>query len=205
MRKCTLVVLRHGETVWNVERRIQGHQNSELTERGRQEVQLLGQRLGAATFAALYCSDLRRAVESMRPLARAVGLTPLLDQRLRERNLGVLEGLTAAESLQHQPEVWGRFKTNDPDFTIPGGESPRALHARVREVVFEIAERHSGEQVAVMGHGGILNHVFRICAGLSLSAPRTFSTLNASVNVIEYAEGHFQLRTWGDTSHLEGC
>ncbi len=202
MRSCRLFILRHGQTVWNVEQRIQGHRDSPLTEHGRQQVEQLGRRLGSESFAALYCSDLRRAIESLRPLADAVGMKPVLDVRLRERNLGVLEGLTANEGKETQPEAWQGFKANDPDYRIPDGESSRMLHQRVREVVHELAARHPGQQVALMGHGGTLNHVLRICLSLPLDAPRAFSTLNASVNVVDYVEGRFVLHTWGDVSHL---
>ena len=202
MTACRLLVVRHGETVWNVEQRIQGHQNSALTNRGRRQAELLAQRLASTAISQLYSSDLERAIESLQPLSRRLGISPKLDARLRERNLGVLEGLTAAESRQQQPEAWQGFKSSDPDFVVPGGESPREFQARVRAVVVEVAEHHPGQQVLLMAHGGTLNHVFRICLGLPAGSPRTFSTLNASVNVVDYQSGVFRLETWGDVSHL---
>jgi probable phosphoglycerate mutase len=205
MAVCRLYVLRHGETEWNVEQRLQGHTDSGLTQWGRRQVELLGKRLGALPFAALYCSDLPRALDSIRPLASKTGLEPRLERRLRERNLGVFEGLNARECTEQHGEAWSRFKSNDPEFVVPGGESGRELSQRTHQALREIAGRHLGQTVAVMGHGGTLNHTFRLCLSLPLTARRNFSSPNASVNIIDYDDcAGFFLHAWGDVSHWSG-
>jgi 2,3-bisphosphoglycerate-dependent phosphoglycerate mutase len=198
-------VIRHGETVWNAEGRLQGQLDSALSERGREQVRALARRIRDFGPVALYSSDLPRAMTTAHVVAEASGLTPIADSRLRERCLGVFEGKTRVELQAMHAAAWQSYKTEGPDFVIPGGESARQRHERTLSALCSYADTHAGQTIAVVGHGGTLNTAFRACAGLPLEGPRTFSLLNASLNLIEYRAGVWHLITWGDVEHLKIC
>jgi len=199
-----LVLVRHGETVWNLEGRLQGYLDSDLSPRGVAQAAALARRFKDFRLAALYSSDLGRAMETARMIATACRLEVVPDPRLRERNLGLFEGLTKAEIQERHPEVWSRYVSQGPDFIIPNGESARQRFERSIAALREIAERHQEQCVGVVAHGGTLNTAFRACTGMSLDAPKSFSLLNASINVVEYRAGTWEIVTWGDTAHLGG-
>lgn len=197
-----IFVIRHGETRWNAEGRLQGQLDSELSERGLEQVQAVARRLCVFRPVALYTSDLPRALATARAIAAASGLSAVPDPRLRERCLGVFEGKTRRELEQSHASLWHRYKTEGPEFVIPGGESARQRHERTLAALRHHAEAHLGESIVVVGHGGTLNTAFRACTGLPLEGVRTFSLSNASLNLIEYRAGVWHLVTWGDIEHL---
>ncbi|MBN1605569.1 MAG: histidine phosphatase family protein [Polyangiaceae bacterium] len=180
-----LVLLRHGETVWNLARRMQGHLDSELTALGRAQAAALARRLQRLQPQAIYCSDLGRALETAKVIADACGLSTTTDARLRERALGVLEGLTQPEAEAVAAQAWLGFTRGGPDFVVPGGESARQRFDRNLAAMSEIAARHPGACIVVVAHGGTLNTAFRACTGMPLDSPRTFALPNASVNVVD--------------------
>jgi 2,3-bisphosphoglycerate-dependent phosphoglycerate mutase len=198
-----LVLVRHGETAWNLERRMQGHLDSELTATGRAQAAALAERLRRFRPQALYSSDLGRAIETAKVIAATCGHSIVTDARLRERALGVLEGLTQAEAQAAEPRVWLGFTQGGPDFVVPSGESARQRFDRNLAVLNEIATRHPGICVVVVTHGGTLNSAFRVCTGMPLESPRTFALPNAAVNVVDFVAGRWRLVTWGEVSHLE--
>jgi probable phosphoglycerate mutase len=198
-----LLLVRHGETVWNVERRLQGHLDSELAASGRAQAAALAERLKHFRPTAIYCSDLGRAFETAKVIAAACGQSVTTDVRLRERALGVLEGLTQPEAEALEPQAWLGFTQGGPDFVIHGGESARQRFDRSLAALTEIAARHSGACIVVVAHGGTLNTAFRACTGMPLDSPRTFALPNAAVNVVDCVAGRWRLVTWGEVSHLE--
>jgi probable phosphoglycerate mutase len=203
-RRVELTLVRHGETLWNVEGRMQGHGDSPLSERGRLQAEALAGALSAEGLDALYSSDLRRALDTARPIAAVLGLPVRPDARLRERHLGVLEGRTFAEVARDEPELLARWQGTDPAWVVPGGESKQQKHARVVAALASIVERHAGERVLAVTHGGGLDAAFRHALRIPLSAPRRFSLLNASLNVLLVEDGTWSVRTWGDVRHLSG-
>jgi probable phosphoglycerate mutase len=198
-----LILVRHGETVWNLERRMQGHLDSELTASGRAQAAALAMRLKRYAPRAVYSSDLGRALETAQVIAAACCLSVDTDVRLRERALGVLEGLTQPEAEALVPQAWRGFTRGGPDFVIPNGESARQRFDRNLAALGEIAARHPGACVVVVAHGGTLNTAFRACTGMPLDTPRTFALPNAGINVADYVAGLWRLITWGEVSHLE--
>src|SRR5215813_7701204 len=144
MATTPLIVLRHGETVWNLEGRYQGHLDSPLTATGLDQARALAERLTRHPFAALYTSDLGRALDTSRIIAERTGHTLQLDPRLRERHLGVFQGLLRAEIKEKFPEEYGRFKSGDPDHVVPGGMSSRQHSDSVLECLTDLALRHCG-------------------------------------------------------------
>lgn len=198
-----LIVIRHGQTEWNHQGRIQGHLHGELSALGHCQVEALANRLAHTTFAALYSSDLHRAVQTAEAIARKSGHPIQTDARLREKDYGDFEGLTMAEVRERYPEESARM-ASDEDFVIPGGESRRQTSRRVVECIEEIAARHTGRRVLVVAHGGVLSSLFQHVLGITLASPRRFSLYNASMNTMFRVAQGWRLGTWGDIAHLDG-
>ncbi|MFZ5558237.1 MAG: histidine phosphatase family protein [Pseudomonadota bacterium] len=197
-----LVVVRHGETTWNQEGRMQGHLDSPLNAAGVEQAEAVAARLATEAFAALYSSDLGRAFATARRIAARSGHRVVADPRLRERHLGVLQGLTRIDASRDLPDVYEGYRNGGADYVIPSGESAAQCSARVLAALEEIARRHAGERAVVVAHGGVLDVLYRAALGLPHEGPRMFTILNASVNLFRYAGGIWQLRVWGDVSHL---
>jgi len=185
MEKATRVLLvRHGETIWNKEGRLQGHLDSDLTARGTAQASSVAARLKSYGFDALYASDLGRAHRTAQEIAAATGFRIIPEPRLRERNLGIFQGLTEAEIRDRYPAEWNLFRSMEPDYRIPGGESSRDRIVRTRSLLDEVAVRHRGGTVLFVTHGGILDGIFRLVTGLPLELPRQFKIWNAGINII---------------------
>jgi probable phosphoglycerate mutase len=197
-----LIIIRHGETEWNREKRMQGTTDTQLSDVGRSQAQALGRRFAAKTFSALYSSDLSRARDTARGIAEHTGSNVVTDVRLQERRFGIFEGLLAAEIIARYPEEHARFSSRDPDYEVPGGESARAFTQRCLGCLAEIADRHHGGEVVVVTHGLVLDALYRAANGLDHGAPRTLPLINASVNLFGYGAGAWRMELWGDVSHL---
>jgi len=206
--KTTLLAIRHGETVWNEENRYQGHEDSALTEAGRNQVAALGLRMGKIRFDTLISSDLGRAQKTASIIADYTGHSLQIDSRLRERNYGVLEGLTLPEIKARHSEILNQLNSNAPDYIIPEGESHRQHYQRNVAFIEECLTKRSGATVAVVAHGGVLDSIFRYVARLPLDQPRCFITINASLTIIThgnfYGTARWVIETWGDIGHLDG-
>ena len=198
-------IVRHGETRWNVEGRIQGHEDSPLTADGLRQAEALAKLIRHEGPAALYASDLGRSRETAAIIARACRLTPRFDERLRERKLGIFEGLTEAEILDRHGAEWTRFRQRNPSYVVPGGESANERTLRAFACLEEVVRRHPGEVVAVVTHGGVLDGLFRIVVGLPLDAPRRFKIVNGALNLFTHEEGTWTLETWGSEEHLSSA
>ena len=202
MSDTTLLVVRHGETTWNREKRMQGVTDTVLSEVGRAQAQALGRRLKEHRFAALYSSNLSRALHTARAIGEHTGREVVVDERLRERCFGIFEGLTAAEIMSRYPQEYALFASHDPDYEVPGGECARGFSLRCIGCLAEIAARHPGEEVVVVSHGLVLDSLYRAAHGLAHGAPRPLPLINASVNRFGYGAGTWRMELWGDVSHL---
>ena len=206
--KTTLLIIRHGETVWNAEHRFQGHGDSPLTETGRNQVAALGRRMEAINFDALISSDLGRTRQTAAIIADCTGHAVQFDSRLRERNYGVLEGLTVPEIREKHAGVYDQFNTDDPDYILPGGESHRQHYQRNVAFFEELLTGKLGAKVAAIAHGGVLDSIFRYVAGLPLDQPRCYITTNASLTIVShgnfYGTTRWVIETWCDAAHLKG-
>jgi probable phosphoglycerate mutase len=202
MDRTEVIIVRHGQTQWNVKGVRQGHLDSELTEKGIAQAKALAQRLAHERFTALYSSDLGRALQTARFIAALTGHPVVSDARLRERHLGIFQGLNGDEIKQSFPEEYRLHRSLGPTFVIPGGES--MVQQVERNVTFlkEIAEKHIGERIVVVTHGGVVSGLFRHALSIPFDAPRRFEFVNAGLNVFAYQEGYWMLQTWGDVSHL---
>lgn len=203
MQKMTeLILVRHGETLWNRERRMQGQTDTPLSDLGHAQAAALGQRLARHPFAAIYSSDLARAWETAAPIAQASGREVISEPRLRECTFGVFEGLTYPEMAQRYPDEHARFVLREDDYAVPGGESPRQFYQRSLGCLEDIAAAHAGECVVVVTHGLVLDTLHRAVHNMPLNAKREAPLLNASLNIFRRAPQAWIEVTWGDVEHL---
>ncbi|MDJ0814761.1 MAG: histidine phosphatase family protein [Desulfobacterales bacterium] len=206
--KTTLLIIRHGETVWNAEQRFQGHEDSPLNETGRRQVAALGKRMKNMKFDGMISSDLGRTRETAAIITNFTGHSVELDSRLRERNYGVLEGLTVDEIMQEHSDVLDQLKKGDPDYLPPEGETHRQHYRRNIAFFEEVLQQRCETTIAVVAHGGVLDSIFRYISGLSLAHPRCFIAANASLTIVShgifYSTPRWVLETWCETGHLDG-
>lgn len=203
METTKLIFIRHGETEWNTQARWQGYQDSPLTETGKHQVKALGKRMGKVKFDRLYSSDLGRAYNTARPIAEATGHTIVTETFLREKNLGIFEGLTRRELSERYPEVYGEFQKFAEDFVVPKGESIGQFFDRCATGFETLAQRHPGEIIVVVAHGGVLANLFRFIFDLPFETRVHFEVKNTSINTVSFEDNHWQLHSWGDIAHLE--
>src|SRR4030095_2805652 len=123
MDRAQVIIVRHGQTEWNIKGIRQGNLDSRLTEKGMAQAKALAQRLARESFTALYSSDLGRAVQTAEEVASVTGHEIITDPRLRERHLGIFQGLSGEEIKQKHPEEYKLHRSLGPDYVIPGGES----------------------------------------------------------------------------------
>lgn len=198
-----LCLVRHGETAWNAERRLQGHLDIPLNETGNVQAQATASRLATHTFDVVYCSDLIRARQTAEAAGAALGLEVELDSGLRERHYGAFQGLTYDEAAQTYPEAYQRFHSREPDFSFPGeGESLRAFAERIAATLGTIVARHAGRQILIVTHGGVLDIAHRLATGKALDAHRDFGIPNAALNWIAHDAAGWRLLRWADQEHL---
>lgn len=198
-----IILIRHGETVWNQQRRMQGHSDSPLSETGVRQARLLARHLKPIAFSALYSSDSGRAQHTARSVAEVTGHDIVFDPRLRERHFGVFEGLTGSEIEARYPADYARFKSRDQAHVIPGGESALQFRARVLACFHEIAGRHAGDLVVVISHGLVLDVLYRAALGIAPELPRIHELVNAGINRLRYDGGAWHIEVWGDGGHLD--
>lgn len=197
-----ICLIRHGETEWNAERRIQGQIDIGLNATGVQQAEAAGRWLRDAGISALYSSDLKRARTTAEAIGRAVGLVPTLVPEMRERNYGIFQGLTYAEAQRKHPEGYAAFEGRNADYAFEHGESLTAMFARVTGKLQAIAAAHPGQTLAIVLHGGVLDVINRFVRGNPLEVPRDFLIPNAGLNWIHTVDGVWHIETWGETAHL---
>ena len=198
-----IIAIRHGETAWNVDTRIQGHLDIPLSANGRWQAERLASALKDASISAIYASDLTRAWETAQYIGQAQGLQVIKEIGLRERDFGDFEGKTFAEIEVLLPEQSMRWRKRDPDFYPTGGESLVALRGRVLEAAERLAAQHPGEQIALVGHGGVMDVLYRAATRLDIQAPRTWALRNTAINRLLWTPEGFTLVGWADTLHLD--
>jgi len=196
-------LVRHGETMWNRERRMQGILDSPLTPRGQAQALALAAALRDSEITAVYSSDLGRARETARSVCEATGLPLRTDERLRERHYGFMQGLTWDEVEARYPGEFASLRARNPDYAPPGGESLRQFRERVMAALTHIAEASAGGRVVAVSHGGVVGMMYRHVQSIPLEERRDYSLLNASINRFRYAARTWQLEAWGDVSHLD--
>lgn len=199
----TLYAVRHGETEWNAIEKQQGHLDSPLTDNGIKQAQCLADGLAKKNIDILFSSDLGRALQTAEIIARRLSLDIHTDSRLRERHLGILQGLTRKEFEKRYPQDTQQFNSNNPDYILPGGESSLQVFDRCIECAEEAARNNAGKNILIVGHGGVLKSFFHKATNTPLTEQRRYSLFNASINAFSISDGEWRLDTWGEIAHLQ--
>jgi probable phosphoglycerate mutase len=203
METTRILLVRHGETDWNASGRIQGHNDTPLNAAGRQQAQRAAQRLAREPIKALYSSDLARAYETATIIGAPLGLPVVASARLRERQYGVWEGLTAAEIEARYPEQFAIWRARTTDFAPPQGETRGQLLTRALAELQIIAQRHVRDTVVVVSHGGLcyvlINHILGSIDG----DQREFTFGNASIHTLGVTGDQWSVISLNETLHLQ--
>ena len=199
-----IVAIRHGETAWNAESRLQGQLDIPLNALGRAQAATLAGALRDEGLVAVYASDLARAWQTAQALAGPLGLPLVADTALRERGFGLLEGLTYTEIDHRWPELGRRWRSREPGFAPEGGESLITFQARCVAVASRLAAAHAGQTIALVCHGGVLDCLYRAATHVPLDAPRSWVLGNAGINRLLSTPRGFTLVGWNDATHLDG-
>lgn len=204
-----LLLVRHGETEWNVLQKVQGRHDSPLTARGQEAARLLGKRLaqpGVRRPVAVYCSPLGRARHTADIVAGALGLDAVPTAGVVERGYGIFEGLTPAEQAERYPAEFSDNRRREVDYALPGGGESRSVAAeRAERALLDIVHRHAGQRVLVVVHSGLLMALMSRVLGLAPNPnPRVRALLcpNTSVNVLRWVGEAWTLVLWGDTAEF---
>ncbi len=200
-----LWMIRHGETAWNAEGRVQGQTDVPLSETGHAQARAIAAALSGGRFAALYSSDLLRCLQTAQPFARSAGLEVRIDPALRERHYGIFEAITYAEAKVRYPDDYARFRAKELDYDFRGGESLRGFFERSIRCLEAIARSHPGQEVLVFTHGGVLEMAYRRANGLGLASKRDFEIPNAALNRIEASGEAWRVLAWAERAHLEAA
>ncbi len=205
MEPTRISAIRHGETAWNVDTRLQGHLDIPLNDVGLRQAQHLAQALvQRETIDAIYASDLSRAHTTAQAIAQAMGQTVTVHVGLRERHFGAFQGRTYAQIETELPEHAWHWRKRTPDWAPPGGgESLTVLRERVIQTVEALAAAHPGQHIVLVAHGGVLDILYRAATRLDLQAPRTWALTNTAVNRLLWTPQGLSLVGWGDTTHLD--
>lgn len=203
MKTTRIIAIRHGETAWNVDTRIQGQTDIGLNHKGHWQARQAAVALADEPIAAIYTSDLSRAHDTARAIGQVLGLTPQALTGLRERAFGIFEKRTWADIETLWPEAAQQWRARVPDWAPEQGESLLSLRERIQDLTHALAERHLGEQIVLVAHGGVMDILYRLATQQSLQAPRTWSLGNASINRLLWSPEGLSLVGWGDDRHLE--
>jgi len=209
MNATRIIAIRHGETAWNVDTRLQGHLDIGLNQRGQWQAQRAAQALADEDIAAIYSSDLSRARATAQAIAdQCSGDTAghvRLHTGLRERGFGIFEGQTYAQINADWPEESRRWRQRDPHFAPEGGETLAQLRERITHTVHALASQHIGAQIVLVAHGGVMDALYRLATGQDIESPRTWDLGNAAINRLLWTPDGLTLVGWSDTRHLDAA
>jgi 2,3-bisphosphoglycerate-dependent phosphoglycerate mutase len=206
-----LILVRHGITSWNLEKRFQGQLDIPLSDLGHDQAGLTADALAGEPVSSIYVSDLLRAQETAFPIAENLGLPLLAEISLRERHYGHFQGKTHAEIERDMPTEFAKWQDRDLsyDFGGDGGESLPMFHKRVDMALAAIIKRSiaqtagSLKAVLIVTHGGVLNMAHHLATQTPLDSPRDHTIDNCSINRIGWDGKRYHLISWGDIDHLQ--
>jgi probable phosphoglycerate mutase len=198
-----LIIVRHGETEWNLQSRFQGHLDSRLSKLGIRQARAIAKALSGNTYDVIYSSDLERARHTAEIIAAGLNMEVRTIADLREINMGLMQGLKKEEFILKHPEVIKNFHS-DPHYIIPGGESKQQFSERIIKALLKITDKHRYQTILLVAHGGVLDIAIRHTLNIPVGKKRNFSIYNASINRFIIDDGEWKLESWGDISHLSG-
>ncbi|HEY8100476.1 MAG TPA: histidine phosphatase family protein [Burkholderiaceae bacterium] len=201
-----ILLIRHGETDWNAEKRLQGHLDIGLNAEGLRQACAVGQALLNEPLDAIYASDLQRAKHTAQAIATPRGMTVQIDVGLRERCYGAFEGLRHADISERYPKEFAAWRAREMDARYPDGknvaETLREFSARVLTAITDIVTGSQHKKIVIVTHGGVLECVYRAATGIGYGSPRDFDILNASINRLVWNGDCMQVIQWSDVTHL---
>jgi probable phosphoglycerate mutase len=207
MSPTNIILIRHGETAWNAERRLQGHIDIALNAEGLRQAAATAGALAGEQLDLVVSSDLQRAAQTADAVARTRAVPVQRDPLLRERCFGGFEGLLYAEIEQRFPVEFAAWQARQIDAPMPAGaraaETFRQFYQRAVGAIVRWGDTHRGQTLALVAHGGVLECAYRAALGLSLETPRDFPVLNASINRFRVSDGKLSLVSWGEVGHLQ--
>ena len=208
MRCC---IVRHGETSWNADHRLQGHQDIPLNEMGLAQAEAAGRYLHKRhqqlPFSAVVSSDLIRARQTADEIARALAITVEADPGLRERHYGQFEGKTPTEASVQDPDAYASLVARADLAATPGAAEPlEAMRERIEHCLINLARTYPTESVVIVTHGGVLDILYRRAMGRPLTGPRDAPIPNAGLNWLDLEANDqglcWTMVAWGETEHL---
>jgi broad specificity phosphatase PhoE len=203
-----VVIIRHGQSEGNAAGRFGGHTDTPLSSRGRKQAEATARALASEKFDAIYSSDLPRAIETASPLAKLTGVALQTTEALRERSVGVMEGLTFEEAAEQHPEQYQALLRRDFEHVLAGGESYRQTLDRASRLLDEVIERHQGGRIVLFAHTGTICILVLHLMG-ALDAPELkpvwIATANCGIARFDLrTDGFVRVVTINDTRHLAG-
>jgi probable phosphoglycerate mutase len=197
-----ITIVRHGETEWNVQKRIQGQHNSNLTNNGVYQAKLAAEALKKRDFDVLISSDLGRAVDTAKIINKQLNLEHMLSSGLRERSFGIAEGKTYEEIKKIYPVDFGFYIKRNPKHAFKDGESLTHLYNRVVDEINNIAEKYNGQNVLIVSHGLVLEMMMYKTFNREVNQSRVFSINNSSINTFTVDNNNWFLKEWGVIEHI---
>ena len=202
-----ILLIRHGQTAWNMMKRLQGHSDIPLNENGEMQALALGQTLRQEKLDAIFSSDMQRALKTAEAIAKWHQLPVIADAGFRERCYGAFEGMLPEEIKAQYPESHAAWHAADPDHVFPPGEriaeSPRKFHERTIAAIRLLAERHPGRRIVLVAHFGVIESAYREAESIPLGIRCRMPVLNTSINRFAVRKGAISLLKWGEAEHLE--
>jgi alpha-ribazole phosphatase len=197
-----VILIRHGQTEWNVKFKYQGHSEVDLTPNGVRQAELVATRLAKEPIRAVYSSDLGRAMKTAEYIAASHGLTVTPVTGLREYHFGEWEGLTFQQIAERWPDISVAFFKNPDEIRVPGGETFREVKDRAEAAVRNLVDKHPDQTIALVSHGGAIRTI--LCAALGLHLNRVWAVRqdNTAVNIIEYNQETAIVALVNDVHHL---
>ena len=196
-----LILVCHGETEWNAQRRYQGQVDVPLSALGKRQAELVAERFVDLDIDAVYASDLSRAWQTAQAIAKVSGWQVASEPRLRELKFGIFEGLTFDEAEAQYPDMmaaWLKDFNNTPD----GAESIELFTNRIVGLLDDLKKKHNKQTVLLVGHGGSLSEILRVVLGLSREKRWYLEMEHTSLSEISIAEDYVAVQRLNDTCHL---
>lgn len=199
-KETRLYFVRHGETVWNREDKMQGLKDSPLTEKGIEHAKLLGEKLAKLpdTIDKLFTSDLGRAYDTSVFIGNAIDMKPEKDERLRERNMGIFEGYTWDYVREHYPDEFKKTVSEDSSYKIPEGESKNEYIEKINSFLDFISSEYEGKTILAVTHRGFINFVFRVVLAVPHNAKMGLIVGNTVLAGFVFKKGRWMLEWFGD-------
>lgn len=196
-------VIRHGETDWNREGRIQGQIDIPLNETGRAQALAMAFNSAHYSFCAVYSSDLSRAVDTAQALAEREELDVIQLPQLRERHYGIFQGVSKTEAPAKYPKAFALYEARDVHYPFESGESLTEFAARVIDIFDWLVKHQTNQQFAVVCHAGVLDVLYRHATGRPLDTARDFHIPNSALNWFHHDGNRWHLDRWDDHHHVK--